>query len=265
MVPHITAICASYNRPKLLGQAVAMFLAQDHPNRDLIILEDSGIFGEQTLSGFGWQMRSTKKRFSCVASKRNWIAKTAPGEYLAVWDDDDWYFPWHLSAAAAALEYAPWVQPRAALEWERDNTLSAYYVFGEPMRERCPTGPTSARDACDCCYGAQWSYRRAQFLKTGGYPEGYGNGEDGRWSGEMYSRFGPSADPLAHGFPPSYVYSRARSGSWHGSEMGPGMAYQFKIGRMPKANSKDFVIRLPDGYERWTKANVPTNPKPRKW
>lgn len=264
----ITCLCASYNRPKLLGQALAMFQAQDYPAQEMLILEDSGIFGDRELSGPGWRMICTTQRMPSVAAKRNYMVRElVASELVAVFDDDDWYFPWHLSAAVAALAKSDWAQPRQALEWESLGVLSRHWVFGEPIRRQLKGGrdPCTPRHQLDCCYGAQWSYRRDAYLAVGGHQEGHGNGEDTEWAVAMFKRFGPSQDTLTEQHPlPSYVYSRAASGSWHGSEMGPGLAYMTKIGAMPKDDPARFQIELPEGYCELAK-QIPDEVRARKW
>src|SRR3990172_10586687 len=91
-VVKITALCPTYNRPRLLGQSIAMFLAQDYIEKELIILDDAGQYGDQ--HGYNWHIISVGSRYPCVAAKRNALWKMADSDYVMTWDDDDWYFPW---------------------------------------------------------------------------------------------------------------------------------------------------------------------------
>lgn len=88
------------------------FLAQDYPGeqRKLLILDDAGQIESQDHGS--WQVISTPERFPSLPGKYNAML-TAEGiigmaqrdrwNAVAVWDDDDIYLPWHLSAAAEAL------------------------------------------------------------------------------------------------------------------------------------------------------------------
>ena len=38
----LTCVCPTYRRPRLLANAIACFVAQTYPNRELIVLDDAG-------------------------------------------------------------------------------------------------------------------------------------------------------------------------------------------------------------------------------
>ena len=261
-------LCPAYNRPRLLGHLIAMFCAQRYPAKELVILEDSGIFGVDHIirdDQANWRIISTDQRYPSVGAKRNALAKMTDAEILLVADDDDWYLPWHIPAAVEALsgnQY--WAQPSQALEWDHPGTLGRYYVYGDPVRARFRNGvPRNFCDATDCCYGGQWSCTRKAFLQSGGYPVGIGNGDDTHWGQEMFKRFGPAADPLNRQYPdPSYVYSRDQSGSWHASELGLGTDPLKSLAKLPRATLDEFKIELPAGYFDVT---IPVQVQSRKW
>jgi hypothetical protein len=259
----IACICASYNRPKLLGQAVAMFLEQDYPNKELLILEDSGIFGDTEISGNNWRLISTTTRMPCIASKRNFLVQQTDAEVVATFDDDDWYLPWHLTSAAKALESCEWTQPRQSLEWKMPlKTLARFWVMSERVRSEISTVGLGRNHVVSFCYGAQWASIRQAYLSVGGQPENYGLSEDSAWAGMMFDAFGPSADTES---PPAYIYSRRSSGSWHTSEIGRGMDYHRHLGKLPKEKPSDFKVELPQTYHDWPACRIPTQVLPRKW
>lgn len=109
---NVLCLCPTYGRPRLVANAVACFLAQDYPetNRKLLILDDAGQIESQDHGT--WQVVSTPERFPSLPSKYNAML-TAEGiigpqptsrwDAVAVWDDDDIYLPWHLTAAAQAM------------------------------------------------------------------------------------------------------------------------------------------------------------------
>lgn len=263
----VSVLIPSYNRPHLLGQAVAMFLAQDYPgDMEIIVLEDSGIFGDATIHHPGWTLVSTTKHYPSVGAKRNALIQMCKGDIVITGDDDDTYFPWHVSAAVKALEDAIYCQPRQALEW--DNTrkliLGRYWVVKTAIRNKLENNERlTPDDALDICYGGQWSFQKESIVQCGGYPEAVGNGDDTELCRHMVTRYGNSTDTICDEFPqPSYIYSRHMSGSWHASELGPGTRPLDKLHKMPRANPDDLNIRLPDWYYTIT---IPTNVRPRKW
>lgn len=110
----ISCLTATYGRPKLVENAIACFLSQDYPAhcRRHLILDDAGQIEEQ--SADGWFVWSTAKRFDTLTAKYSKLEALDGGwaDAFAIWDDDDIYLPWHLSAHAAALRATRWSHPR---------------------------------------------------------------------------------------------------------------------------------------------------------
>ena len=261
----VSVLMPSYNRPRLLGSVVAQFLAQDYAgDMEIIVLEDSGVFGDQTIDFGNWTLISTTARFKSVGAKRNELTRLASGEYLITADDDDTYFPWHVSAAVNALQKACYCQPRQALEWDSPTSLGRYWVVSEPIRQKLAANARlDPNEALDICYGGQWSFRKKEVFEAGGYPENVGNGDDTRLCRHMVMKYGNSADAICPEFPkPSYVYSRHMSGSWHASELGPGTAPLQRLADMPRASRDELVVELPGWYRT---IEIPETVKPRKW
>lgn len=110
-LPMLSCLCPTFRRPRLLENAIACFLAQDYPanRRELIILDDAGQFPAS--HGPNWRLISLPSRFRSLAEKYNALAGLSQGEYLVVWEDDDIYLPWHLSAHATALQRGEYSKP----------------------------------------------------------------------------------------------------------------------------------------------------------
>jgi glycosyltransferase involved in cell wall biosynthesis len=148
----IIGICPTYRRPRLIPSVIEMWRRQDYPaaERHLIILDDGGSFDEQ--SGPGWSLFTLPERFGTVGAKFAAIAElalTAGADALTLFEDDDVYFPWHVSAAAATLER---------------------FDVAEPSRVLTDYGGTvSEVDAVGRHHGA-WSFRAAAYRSAGGYP-----------------------------------------------------------------------------------------------
>jgi hypothetical protein len=205
----IAAVCVTYLRPRQLGWMIGCFLRQDYPaaDRELVVLDDAGQYQEQR--GEGWRLVSTDRRFATLGEKRNAAAALVSDEVqaMAVWDDDDLYLPWALSASAAALERAAWSRPSRVLHPQPDGRLTQHYTGG--------------------LFHGGWAYRRSLFHAVGGYPA-MDNGEDQALGRRFLQAGATEADPMALGFAPFYVYVWS-SGS-HLSGMGPD-GYQ-RLGRV---------------------------------
>ena len=107
---NILCLCPTYGRPRLVANALACFLAQDYPEekRRLVILDDAGQIPASQADG--WAVISMPVRYNSLPDKYNALLSmervlrpNSRWDAVAVWDDDDIYFPWHLSAAAKAL------------------------------------------------------------------------------------------------------------------------------------------------------------------
>jgi hypothetical protein len=103
MLPKISCICPTRDRFETLREAVSFFLLQDYPNKELIIFNNhpDPITPHPKLIKHGIKIinagdYSGKSMETVYAHTLAHISDDS--EYVAVWDDDDMYFPWHLSS-----------------------------------------------------------------------------------------------------------------------------------------------------------------------
>lgn len=101
--PLVTAICCTYGRLNRLQNAVAQFIAQDYPNKRMVILNT---FPRQRFHVFGpvgscpiWIVND-KERPGSIGECRNHAIELCDDGILVTWDDDDIYHPKHLSTIA---------------------------------------------------------------------------------------------------------------------------------------------------------------------
>jgi glycosyltransferase involved in cell wall biosynthesis len=97
MPPLVSCIMPTRDRRPFVGRAIAQFLAQDYPDRELIVIDD----GSDPIADLvpddpriRW-LRSAGRL--AVGAKRNLACETARGELVMHWDDDDWMAPWRVS------------------------------------------------------------------------------------------------------------------------------------------------------------------------
>jgi hypothetical protein len=86
----VSCILPTANRRAFVPEAIRQFLAQDYPNRELIILDD----GEDSIADLippdaAIRYCRSARRLS-VGTKRNLAAELARGDVVLHWDDDDW-------------------------------------------------------------------------------------------------------------------------------------------------------------------------------
>ncbi len=101
--PLVTCIMPTYDRRPFVPMAIELFLRQDYPNRELIILDD-GRDPVRDLVPNNKRIRYLRlpERLS-IGAKRNLGGQEARGPLLVSWDDDVWVAPWRLSYQVAAL------------------------------------------------------------------------------------------------------------------------------------------------------------------
>jgi ADP-heptose:LPS heptosyltransferase/glycosyltransferase involved in cell wall biosynthesis len=155
------------NRRRFVPAAIDMFLAQDYPDKELVILDDGQVAvadlvpprPELRYIRTGWR-RS-------VGAKRNEACEAARGDIILHWDDDDWYAPTRLryqvesllgaEADLCGIDHVFFMDPRAGQAWE--------YVY--------PAG------AAPWVHGATLCYRR-EFWRDHPFPD-INVGEDTRF------------------------------------------------------------------------------------
>lgn len=196
----IAAICCTYKRPGPLAEAIECFLRQDYPRhlREMIVLDDAGQYEHQ--AGEDWRIVSLPTRFRTLGEKRNASAALVSSDVDAycVWDDDDIYLPWHMSAAAAALADADYTIPSVVMIDRRDRL---------------------DRKANQYLFHGGWSFRRAAFERVCGYPWIQSGQDQGLLRRLKEARL-RRADPLQYDARPSYVYRWYTSHTQHISAMG---------------------------------------------
>ncbi len=94
--PLVSCIMPTFGRPDYVAESIQMFLRQDYAAKELIVLNDCP---GQILCGEFPNVRiiNSPERWHSLGEKRNAAIEMSRGLYLAVWDDDDIYFPWRLS------------------------------------------------------------------------------------------------------------------------------------------------------------------------
>ena len=99
----VSCLMPTYNRRRFAARAIDAFLAQDYPERELVILDD----GEDAIGDL--IRRDTPVRYhrlpqrATIGRKRQILCDLADGDLLVQWDDDDWYSPLRLQRQLAPL------------------------------------------------------------------------------------------------------------------------------------------------------------------
>ena len=189
--PYLVALCPTFRRPDCLRNALACWLAQDYPDdrRELLILDDAGQWPSQ--AGHRWKLLAVRPRYESLPAKYNALATLAPhADAYVLWEDDDVYLPWHLSAHAHTLS------GEDARDFSRPTQVwSNYGTIGTAIHQE----PALGR------FHGSWAFRRDAFERVGRYRETRQLNFDQELGGRLEALHN-SGDPCAHPRGPSYVY-----------------------------------------------------------
>jgi hypothetical protein len=97
VTPLVSCIMPTADRRRFVPAAIGMFLAQDYPAKELVILDDGGDAVGDLVPPRAELRYSRAARRRSLGAKRNAACEAARGDIILHWDDDDWYAPWRLS------------------------------------------------------------------------------------------------------------------------------------------------------------------------
>jgi len=199
--PLVSCVLATFGRTDWALNAIELFRRQDYPNLEFVIVED----GEPQLSARlpddpRIRLESTGGR-SSVGLLRNRACRSARGEIIVCWDDDDWY-----GADRVSRQVRPILEGRADLTGLVDFTwleLDGWRAWRVPpeYQERL----LFRRINCGTA-----AFRREVFERAGGFPD--------MWRGSDFGFVTRALDAGARLEPVDgstcYVYVRHGHNTW---------------------------------------------------
>jgi glycosyltransferase involved in cell wall biosynthesis len=106
--PRVSVIIPTYNRPKLLQEAIESALAQTYPNVEIIVVDDGSTDNTAEIAAqYGGKVTYIKQANQDVAAARNTGGRAASGEYLTFLDDDDLIMPTKIARQVQVLLSRP--------------------------------------------------------------------------------------------------------------------------------------------------------------
>ena len=157
----------------------------------MVGIDDSGEVG--AFYGDNIQIIPKNERYPTLGSKRNAVARLAyDAEILCVWDDDDLWMPWSLSAIAKSAKRADWIRPSQILSKMPNGNLSVSLAH-------------SNKDASDKAFQGSWGVARGAFHAVDGYPDELSLGEDLLLARRLRDAMASEADPIQNGFKPYHI------------------------------------------------------------
>jgi glycosyltransferase involved in cell wall biosynthesis len=101
--PLVSCVMPTRDRADLALHAVDLFLRQDYEPRELIVVDDGDDGLAERLPDDPRVRYLRARPGESIGAKRNRACAEARGDFVAQWDDDDWYAPTRLSAQLAPL------------------------------------------------------------------------------------------------------------------------------------------------------------------
>jgi glycosyltransferase involved in cell wall biosynthesis len=150
----VSCIMPTADRRRFVPVAIEYFLAQDYPDKELIVLDD-GADAVADLIPDDPQIRYLRLEVrQRLGAKRNIACAAAGGELIAHWDDDDWYAPARLRRQVDSL-----------LGSGADICGLDRVLFFDPVARGAFEYVYRSRDR-PWVYGATLCYRKSFWLKT---------------------------------------------------------------------------------------------------
>lgn len=105
--PDVSVIVPTYNRPKMLAEALRSILSQTYQEFEIVVVNDGGLDVKSVLTPLSSRNRIIYLTHSAnkgLAAARNTGLKSARGKYIAYLDDDDIFLPDHLETLVSFLQ-----------------------------------------------------------------------------------------------------------------------------------------------------------------
>ena len=93
----------TFNRRSFIPLALQCFRTQTYPRKELVVIDDGTDPVADLLEGVQDVKYRRLMRRLTIGAKRNLACSEAQGEFIAHWDDDDWYAPSRLELQVAPL------------------------------------------------------------------------------------------------------------------------------------------------------------------
>lgn len=101
--PLISCVMPTFNRRSFIPLALQCFRDQTYPRKELVVVDDGTDPVADLLEGVQDVRYRRLARRLTIGAKRNLACREAQGEFIAHWDDDDWYAPGRLELQVAPL------------------------------------------------------------------------------------------------------------------------------------------------------------------
>lgn len=97
--PLVSVIVPTYNRRRMLQEAIDSVLSQTYTHYELLVVDDGSTDGtQQLMAAYGDQIKAIYQKNAGVSAARNRGIRSSSGELIALLDSDDYWMPEKLTA-----------------------------------------------------------------------------------------------------------------------------------------------------------------------
>ncbi len=174
--PSFSILIPTYQAADTVGESIESALAQVHPAREVIVVDDGSTDDLDTaLRPFGGRIGVVKKENGGGASALNAGTEAASSEFVAILDADDAYDPRRIEALAELARRRP--------DLDLITTDARFLVGGREAGSFLAENPFATDDQrraiFESCFLGGWpAIRRARLREIGGFDESLRTGYD---------------------------------------------------------------------------------------
>lgn len=178
-MPLFSTIIPVYNRAELIRRTLDSVLAQELPDQEVIVVDDGSTDDTlKTLATYGDRIRVFQQKNSGPAVARNLGIQQASGEYAAILDSDDLWFPWTLATYAEAIRRhnSPAFVAGAPAVFHDESELSSQTAA--PIREEYFPDYLASGDRWRWFGASSFVLRTDAVRAAGGFSDAWINSDD---------------------------------------------------------------------------------------
>ncbi len=135
-MPLVSVVVPTYNRARIIERTIDSILAQTYQDVEVVIVDDGSSDDTRDCIarryGADPRVRYVHKENGGPATARNVGFKQARGEYIALLDSDDTWFPWKLSLQIRCMER----YPEIGMTWTDMQMIDAEGRVADPTHLR---------------------------------------------------------------------------------------------------------------------------------
>jgi len=178
-MPLFSTIIPVYNRAELIRSTLDSVLAQEMTDQEVIVVDDGSTDDTlKTLASYGDRIRVFQQKNSGPAVARNLGIQNATGEYAAILDSDDLWFPWTLATYAEAIRRhgSPAFVAGAPAVFHDESELRA--LTAAPLREEYFPDYLASGDRWRWFGASSFVLRTEAVRAAGGFSDAWINSDD---------------------------------------------------------------------------------------